>query len=84
MLVVLNGILGKQLADLYIPEILWQFSYYLCYINSTINPVLYALCNASFRRTYVRILVSILQNFFFTSSQTWRQNKLDRLSLKSL
>ena len=56
VLVVLNGILGKQLADVYIPEILWQFSYYLCYINSTINPVLYALCNASFRRTYVRIL----------------------------
>ena len=35
---------------------LWNFSYYLCYINSTINPVCYALCNASFRRTYVRIL----------------------------
>ena len=56
VLVVLNGILGKQLADHYIPQILWEFSYYLCYINSTINPVLYALCNASFRRTYVRIL----------------------------
>ncbi|XP_049806683.1 muscarinic acetylcholine receptor DM1-like [Schistocerca nitens] len=39
-----------------IPEELWDFFYYLCYINSTINPVCYALCNASFRRTYVRIL----------------------------
>lgn len=38
------------------PAELWNFSYYLCYINSTINPVCYALCNASFRRTYVRIL----------------------------
>ncbi|TRY78349.1 hypothetical protein TCAL_01730 [Tigriopus californicus] len=56
VLVVLNAILGKQLADKYIPDILWQFSYYLCYINSTVNPVLYALCNAAFRRTYVRIL----------------------------
>jgi muscarinic acetylcholine receptor M3 len=56
VLVVLNGMLGKKTADEYIPLILWQFSYYLCYINSTINPVLYALCNASFRRTYVRIL----------------------------
>lgn len=37
-------------------EALWNFSYYLCYINSTINPVCYALCNASFRHTYVRIL----------------------------
>ncbi|KAL1131703.1 hypothetical protein AAG570_011316, partial [Ranatra chinensis] len=39
-----------------IPQGLWDFFYYLCYINSTINPVCYALCNASFRRTYVRIL----------------------------
>lgn len=39
-----------------IPQELWDFFYALCYINSTINPILYALCNASFRRTYVRIL----------------------------
>lgn len=39
-----------------IPQGLWDFFYYLCYINSTINPMCYALCNASFRRTYVRIL----------------------------
>ena len=56
VLVVINGLLGKQSADKHIPDILWQFSYYLCYINSTVNPVLYALCNAAFRRTYVRIL----------------------------
>lgn len=35
---------------------LWDFFYFLCYINSTINPMCYALCNASFRRTYLRIL----------------------------
>ncbi|PNF18549.1 Muscarinic acetylcholine receptor DM1 [Cryptotermes secundus] len=39
-----------------IPQELWDFFYYLCYINSTINPLCYALCNASFRHTYVRIL----------------------------
>ncbi|XP_054273091.1 muscarinic acetylcholine receptor DM1 isoform X2 [Macrosteles quadrilineatus] len=39
-----------------IPPGLWDFFYFLCYINSTINPVCYALCNASFRRTYLRIL----------------------------
>jgi muscarinic acetylcholine receptor M3 len=55
VLVVLNGMLGKKTADEYIPLILWQFSYYLCYINSTINPVLYALCNASFRQILLRI-----------------------------
>ncbi|XP_031640608.1 muscarinic acetylcholine receptor DM1 isoform X3 [Contarinia nasturtii] len=39
-----------------IPQELWDFFYALCYINSTINPMCYALCNASFRNTYVRIL----------------------------
>lgn len=39
-----------------IPQELWDFFYALCYINSLINPMCYALCNASFRRTYVRIL----------------------------
>lgn len=39
-----------------IPPQVWDFFYALCYINSTINPMCYALCNASFRRTYLRIL----------------------------
>ncbi|KAF0297974.1 Muscarinic acetylcholine receptor DM1 [Amphibalanus amphitrite] len=47
-----------------IPDQLWNFSYYLCYINSTVNPLCYALCNASFRRTYVKILTC-----------TWSKNK---------
>ncbi|XP_013775403.1 muscarinic acetylcholine receptor DM1-like [Limulus polyphemus] len=45
-----------------IPEGLWNFAYYLCYINSTVNPLCYALCNANFRRTYIRILSCKWQN----------------------
>ncbi|KAI2800463.1 hypothetical protein BLOT_012969 [Blomia tropicalis] len=36
--------------------LLWQTAYYLCYINSTLNPLCYALCNQNFRETYYRIL----------------------------
>ncbi|RWS02783.1 muscarinic acetylcholine receptor DM1-like protein, partial [Dinothrombium tinctorium] len=46
---------GAEEEDV-IPKALWDFCYYLCYINSTVNPLCYALCNATFRRTYIRIL----------------------------
>lgn len=56
VMVLIKPILNCGKSDDCIPEVLWNFGYYLCYVNSTINPMLYALCNASFRRTYVRIL----------------------------
>lgn len=49
-------------SDDAIPVHLWNFGYYFCYINSTVNPLCYALCNANFRQTYIRILTCKWRN----------------------
>ncbi|XP_067293135.1 muscarinic acetylcholine receptor M2 [Pseudorasbora parva] len=45
-----------------VPEILWMVGYFLCYVNSTVNPVCYALCNATFKRTFKRLLMCKFKN----------------------
>ncbi|KAK2170078.1 hypothetical protein NP493_1163g00011 [Ridgeia piscesae] len=53
---ILSMIMGFCPHDGCVNGVLYDISYWLCYLNSPINPLCYALANQQFKKTFLRII----------------------------